>query len=83
MQSADVEADDLMVVIGARRTSISFSSDMERLPGYLEKYFNAHNLLVIYPEQFGAEADKVQPMDVLMHRPESAPTSRWPFAKKR
>lgn len=83
MQSADVEADDLMVVIGARRTSISFSSDMERLPGYLEKYFNAHNLLVIYPEQFGAEADKVQPMDVLMHRPESTPTRRWPFAKKR
>lgn len=80
MQSGDIDSDDLMVVIGARRTSISFSTNLERLPGYLEKYFSAQNLLVIYPEQFGSEAEKVQPMDVLMQRPESAPT-RWRFLR--
>ncbi len=50
--SGEVEEDDLMVVIGARKGSISFSSDMESLPGYLDKHFKRHNLLMIYPRQF-------------------------------
>lgn len=47
--------DDLLVMIGARRTSISFDSEMDNMPGILSKYFNHNNLLVIFPEQFGAE----------------------------
>lgn len=46
--------DDLFVVISARRTSISFSSELEDTPNLLSKYFTHSNLLVIYPEQFGA-----------------------------
>lgn len=65
MQSADIEYDDLMVVIGARRTSVSFSTDLENLPSYLTRYHSAQNLLVIYPEQFGAGEDMPVPIDVL------------------
>ena len=49
-----VQDDDLFVVISARRTSISYSSDLEAMPNILSRYFNHSNLLVIYPEQFGA-----------------------------
>lgn len=46
--------DDLFVVVSARRTSISFCSEMDETPNILSRYFGHSNLLVIYPEQFGA-----------------------------
>lgn len=49
-----VREDDLLVVISARRTSMSFSSELEETPNLLSRYFNHSNLLVIFPEQFGA-----------------------------
>lgn len=54
MLSNVVLEDDLLVVISARRTSMSFSSEMEETPNLLSKYFSHSNLLVVYPEQFGA-----------------------------
>lgn len=53
LYSADITEEDLFVVIGARKGSISHSGDLESLPGYLGKNFARHNLVVIYPEQFG------------------------------
>lgn len=53
MLTKTVNEDDLLVVISARRTSMSFSSDLEDTPNLLSKYFNHNNLLVIFPEQFG------------------------------
>lgn len=50
--SSDVADDDLLVVIAARKGSLSHSSDLEALPGFLSRYFNRHNLMVIYPKQF-------------------------------
>ena len=71
---ADLEYDDLMVIIGARRMSLSFSTDLENLPEFLSRYHSAQNLLVMYPEQFGAEEDMPAPIDVLAHAVESKPT---------
>lgn len=65
MLSNRIHDDDLLVVVGARRTSISFSSDMEVMPTFLGKYFAAHNIMIIYPEQFGAEAEMPTPIDPL------------------
>lgn len=50
--SGDVSDDDLLVVIGARKGSISYGSDLEALPGFLSRYFSRHNLMVIYPKQY-------------------------------
>lgn len=47
--------DDLFVVVCARRASVSFTSDMDAMPGFLQKYFSRNNLIMVYPEQFGAE----------------------------
>lgn len=48
-----VRDDDLFVIIGARPNSISYSSSMNEIPGFLQKYFGRHNIVMIYPEQFG------------------------------
>lgn len=50
--SSDVADDDLLVVVGARKGSISYSSDLESMPGFLSRYFSRHNLMVVYPKQF-------------------------------
>lgn len=50
--SSEIEEDDLLVVVSARKGSISHSSDLESLPVFLGRHFTRHNLLVIYPRQF-------------------------------
>ena len=48
-----LQDDDLLVVIGARHTSLSFNSVMDDLPGLLGRYFSHTNMLWVFPEQFG------------------------------
>ncbi len=48
-----VNDDDLFVVVSARRASVSFNTDYEKLPAFLSQYFADNNLIVLYPEQFG------------------------------
>lgn len=50
--SGDVADDDLLVVVGARKGSISYNSELESLPGFLSRYFSRHNLMVVYPRQY-------------------------------
>lgn len=50
--SSEVEEDDLMIVVGARKGSISYSSDQESLPVFLGRHFSRHNLVVVYPRQY-------------------------------
>jgi len=53
LMTKDVMDDDLFVVIGARPQSVSYSAEMAELPSFLQRYFSRHNLMMIYPEQFG------------------------------
>lgn len=53
--SGTISADDLFVAIGARPSSVSFSSDIAEMPEFLQKNFSDKNIVVIYPEQFGEE----------------------------
>ncbi len=55
LYSSEIEEEDLFMVVGARKGSISYSSDMENLPSFIGRNFSRHNLVVIYPEQFGSE----------------------------
>ena len=50
--SGEVGPEDLLVIVGARKGSISYSSELEEMPEFLSKNFSGHNLMVIYPEQF-------------------------------
>lgn len=56
IHSKDIGEDDLFIIIGARKDSISYSADLESLPSHLQKNHSHDNLLVIYPEQFGGRS---------------------------
>ena len=45
--------DDLFVIVSARRTSLSYNSEFEKLPLQLSRYFADNNFVVLFPEQFG------------------------------
>ncbi|MDE6540460.1 MAG: cation:proton antiporter, partial [Muribaculaceae bacterium] len=70
-----VLADDLFVVIGARANSVSHDSDMVHLPEFLQRYFASHNLMVIYPEQFGEAPALTSFVDPLSSGTGSAPSA--------
>lgn len=55
MMANTVLDDDLLVIVSARRASLSFETDMDMMPDFLQRYFSRNNLLVIFPEQFGDE----------------------------
>lgn len=52
--SSNITEDDLFVVIYARKGSLSRSGETESMPAYLSRHFSHHNLVLIYPAQFGA-----------------------------
>lgn len=51
--SQQVNFDHLLVVITARRGSVSYNPSFERLPAQLSKHFSNTSLLVLYPDQYG------------------------------
>lgn len=51
--SRDVAFDDLLVVLSARKNTLSYNRLFEKLPKQLTKYFQNNNILMLYPEQFG------------------------------
>lgn len=69
--------DDLFVIISSRRTSISFDSEMDNMPGFLSKYFSHNNLLIIYPEQFGETPHLTSFTDPLSSDINSSPSALW------
>lgn len=72
--SGEIEEDDLLVMISARRTSVSFTSELENVPGYLSRYFTNHNIVMIYPEQFGSSNEAPEPIDSLVQNVPTAPS---------
>lgn len=69
--------DDLFVVINARRASVSHTGDLDTLPTFLQRYFAQNNLIVIYPEQFGEQADEIAMTDTMAADVVSAPSPLW------
>lgn len=57
--TGQVNYDHLLVVISARRGSISYDSSFEKFPAQLSKYFSNNSLIVLYPDQLGEPQDAV------------------------
>ncbi|WP_455586965.1 cation:proton antiporter domain-containing protein [Bacteroides sp.] len=51
--TGQVNFDHLLVVISARRGSISYDTAFEKLPAQLGKYFSNNSLIILYPDQLG------------------------------
>lgn len=69
--------DDLFVVVNARRSSVSFTSDLDTLPQFLQRYMASNNLLVLYPEQFGDESPVPTMAETLSTDVVAAPSPLW------
>lgn len=48
-----VNYDHLLVIISARRSSISYTASFEKLPSQVSRYFNNNSLIILYPDQYG------------------------------
>lgn len=48
-----VKENELMVIISARKGSLSYDSSFEELPEQIDKYLKKSSLLILYPDQFG------------------------------
>jgi Kef-type K+ transport system membrane component KefB/nucleotide-binding universal stress UspA family protein len=55
--SREVKTDDNLIVVLSRKDHMSFHSSMNRIPGYLNRYFKDVNFILIYPMQAGVTGD--------------------------
>ncbi len=53
VQSREIGEEDLFIIIGARKDSISYTGEFESMPPFLSRNFAQHNMVMIYPAQFG------------------------------
>lgn len=51
--SSNITADDLFIVIYARKGSLSRTAETEGMPHFLSRHFTHANISLIYPAQFG------------------------------
>lgn len=54
LESSHIGEEDLFMIIAARKDSISYNSEFENLRNFLSRNFTRHNMVLIYPSQFGA-----------------------------
>jgi len=53
--SRDITQDDLIVVVSARKGTLSYHSYMDSIPGKLMKHFSNNNFILLYPAQTQVE----------------------------
>ena len=51
--SRDIEANDNLIVILSRKDKPSYTPSMQRIPSYLNKYFEGNSYILVYPMQVG------------------------------
>jgi hypothetical protein len=56
--SKDVKNDDLLVIVMARRGSISFRPSFDHIPRQIRKYYMETSLLLIFPDVYAETATK-------------------------
>lgn len=54
----DVHKGDNLWIVMSRHNGISFNPSMNRIPGYLNKYFQQNSFILVYPLQANASANR-------------------------
>jgi len=52
--SKSLSSSDLLVIVNARKNTLSYNKFMDKLHRQLAKYFPTNNVLILYPEQYNA-----------------------------
>lgn len=51
--ASQIKSDDMLVVVTARKGTLSYKNAMDRLPDELSSYFRGQNLMIVFPDQYG------------------------------
>ncbi|GAB4267267.1 MAG: cation:proton antiporter [Candidatus Rifleibacteriota bacterium] len=51
--SREIKTDDNLLIVMSRKNHLSYNRTMEKIPRYLNKYFQNNNFILIYPMQLG------------------------------
>ncbi len=54
-----VKEDHLLVIITARKSTVSYKHAFEKLPSEVSQYYNQKNLIIIYPDQYGEPVNAI------------------------
>ena len=57
--TGQVNYDHMLVIVSARKGSISYKNSFENLPEQITKYFSNNSLMMIYPDQLGDPQEAV------------------------
>lgn len=57
--AAAVKANEMLVVVTARAGTVSYKAALERLPDELRDNFTGHNLMIIFPDQYGPAPEQM------------------------
>jgi hypothetical protein len=58
--SRQIKDDDLLVIVSARKNSVSYISYFDNIFAKVEKYFSQNNRIIIYPQQLDSYGDKFE-----------------------
>lgn len=65
MMAKEAGKDDMIVMVSSRHATASYNPLFEQIPAMLQRFFSAHNYLIIYPEQqMGGEVRDVFLTDI-------------------
>ena len=57
--AASIREDHMFVVVTARKGTVSYKLALEQLPEELTRHFSGKSLMIIYPDQYGEQADSM------------------------
>ena len=70
--AAHIADDHLLVVVTARKGTISYKNALERLPDELQRYFSGKNLMIIFPDQYGDQKEDRMSFTEAQHHEENS-----------
>jgi hypothetical protein len=53
--SAQINPDDIIILVSSRKGFISYSTALDHIPSKLEKYFDKNSKMIVFPKQYGRE----------------------------
>ena len=71
-QHPNIGTDNLLVVVTARKGTISYKAALDRLPDELTKYFSGTNLMIIFPDQYGNTKEEKMSFTEAQHHEENS-----------
>lgn len=51
--SREIKSDDNLIIVLSRDKSLSYQNNMDKIPGYLKRYFSPNSFIMIFPMQAG------------------------------